>query len=66
MFFLAWHFFMHMLIMHLLYMPSIRKLQLKALVQVDFLMYAQSKHKHNPHLIGNRKKNTQSYYFVKN
>ena len=24
----------------------------KALVQVDFLMYALSKHKHNPYLIG--------------
>ena len=27
----------------------------KALVQVDFLMYALSKHKHNPYLKENRK-----------
>ena len=39
----------------------------KALVQVDFLMYALSKKKHNPYLIGNRKKwlSSQSYHFVK-
>ena len=40
----------------------------KALVQVDFLMYALSKHKHNPYLIGNRKNwlSSQSYHNVKN
>ena len=31
-------------------------LQVKALVQVDYLMYALSKHKHNPYLTGIRKK----------
>ena len=38
------------------------------LVQVDFLMYALPKHKHNPYLIGKRKKwlSSQSYHFVKN
>ena len=29
-----------------------QKASVKALVQVDFLMYALSKHKHNPYLIG--------------
>ena len=45
-----------------------QKASVKALVQVDFLMYALSKHKHNPNLIGNRKKwlSSQSYHFVKN
>ena len=33
-----------------------QKTSAKALVQVDFLMYALSKHKHNPYLIGKRKK----------
>ena len=33
-----------------------QKASVKALVQVDFLMYALSKHKHNPYLLGNRKK----------
>ena len=32
-----------------------QKASVKALVQVDFLMYALSKHKHNPYLIFNRK-----------
>ena len=32
-----------------------QKASLKALVQVDFLMYAISKNKHNPYLVGNRK-----------
>ena len=32
-----------------------QKASVKALVQVDFLMHALSKHKHNPCLIGNRK-----------
>ena len=32
-----------------------QKASVKALVQVDFLMYALSKHKHNHYLIGNRK-----------
>ena len=30
-----------------------RKASIKALLQVDFLMYALSKHKHNTYLIGN-------------
>ena len=33
-----------------------QKASVKALVQVDFLMLALPKHKHNPYLIGNRKK----------
>ena len=33
-----------------------QKASVKALLQLDFLMYALSKHKHNPYLIGNRKK----------
>ena len=43
-----------------------QKASVKALVQVDFLMYALSKNKHNPYLIGNRKKwlSSQSYHFV--
>ena len=32
-----------------------QKASVKALVQVNFLMYALSKHKHNPYLKGNRK-----------
>ena len=45
-----------------------QKASVKALVQVDFLMYALSKHKYNPYLIGKRKKwlSSQSYHFVKN
>ena len=45
-----------------------QKASVKALEQADFLMYAFSKHKHNPYLIGNRKKwlSSQSYHFVKN
>ena len=45
-----------------------QKASVKALVQVDFLMYALSKHKHNPYLIGNRKKwlSLQSHHYVKN
>ena len=47
-----------------------QKASVKALLQVDFLMYALSKHKHNPylHVIGNREKwlSSQSYHFVKN
>ena len=31
-----------------------QKASVKALVQVDFLMYALSKHKHNPYLTGNK------------
>ena len=44
-----------------------KKASVKALVQVDFLMYALSKHKHNPYLLGNREKwlSSQSYHFVK-
>ena len=44
-----------------------QKASVKTLVQVDFLMYALSKHKHNPYLIGVRNKwlSSQSYYFVK-
>ena len=44
-----------------------QKASVKALVQADFLMYALSKHKHNPYLIGNKKKwlSSQSYHFVK-
>ena len=44
-----------------------QKASVKAPIQVDFLMYAQSKHKHNPYLKGNRKKwlSSQSYHFVK-
>ena len=40
-----------------------QKASVKTLVQVDFLMYALSKHKQNPYLIGNRKKwlSSQSY-----
>ena len=33
-----------------------QKASVKALVQVDFLTYVLSKNKHNPYLIGNRKK----------
>ena len=45
-----------------------QKVSVKALVQVDFLMYSLPKHKHNPYLIENRKKwlSSQSYHFVKN
>ena len=45
-----------------------QKASVKALVQVDFLMYAPPKHKHNLYLIGNRKEwlSSQSYHFVKN
>ena len=45
-----------------------QKASVKALVQVDFHMYALSKNKHNPYLIGNRKKwlSSRSYHFVKN
>ena len=45
-----------------------QKASVKALVQVDFLMYALYKNKHNPYLIGNRKiwLSSQSYHFVKN
>ena len=46
-----------------------QRASVKALVQVDFLMYALSKHKHNPYLIGNGGKkwlSSQSYHFVKN
>ena len=45
-----------------------QRASVKALVQVDFLIYALSKHKHNSYLIGNRKKwlSSQSYHFVKN
>ena len=45
-----------------------QKASIKAQVQVDALMHALSKHKHNPYLIGNRKKcpSSQSYHFVKN
>ena len=42
-----------------------QKASVKALVQVDFLMYALSKHKHTPYLKENRKKCSQSYHFVK-
>ena len=38
----------------------------KALVQVDFLMYALTKHKHNPYLIGKKWLSSQSYCFVEN
>ena len=41
--FFAWHLFMHMLNISVLYMQSIRKDSVKALVQVDFPMYALSK-----------------------
>ena len=46
-----------------------QKASVKALVQVDFLMYALSKHKHNPYLKENRQKwllSSQSCHFVKN
>ena len=45
-----------------------QKASVKALVQVDFAMYALSKHKHNPYLKGNRKNwlSSQSYHLVKN
>ena len=45
-----------------------QKASVKALVQVDVLMHALSKYKHNPYLIGNRNKwlSSQSYHFVKN
>ena len=36
-----------------LYLYCMCKVSVKALLQVDFLMYALSKHKHNPYLIGN-------------
>ena len=56
--FLAWYFFMHKC--HAQYICIVcakyQRAAVKALVQVDFLMYALSKHKHNPYLIGNRKK----------
>ena len=44
-----------------------QKASVNALVQVDFLMYALSKYKHNPYSIGNRKKwlSSQSYNFIK-
>ena len=34
-----------------------QRASVKALVQVDFLMYVLSKHKHNPYLIGKMVKN---------
>ena len=43
-----------------------QRASVKALVQVDFLMYALSKHKHNPYLIGKKWLSSQSYHFVKN
>ena len=45
-----------------------QKDSVKALVQVDFPMYALSKHRHSPYLIVNRKKwlSSESYHFVKN
>ena len=45
-----------------------QKVSVKLLGQVDFFMYALSKHKHNPYLKENRKKwlSSQSYRFVKN
>ena len=44
-----------------------QKASVKALLQVDFLMYALSKNKHNLYLIGNRNiwLSSQSYHFVK-
>ena len=38
----------------------------KALVQVGFLMYALSKHKHNLYLNKKKWQSSQSYHFVKN
>ena len=45
-----------------------QKASVKTVVQVDFHMYALSKHKFNSYLKGNRKKwqSLQSYHFVKN
>ena len=66
------HFSMTLLHAHAHYICTVcakyQKASVKALVQVDFLMYALSKNKHNPYLIGNRKKwlLSQSYHFVKN
>ena len=49
---------------------TLLRASVKALIHVDFLMYALSKHKHDTYLIENRKKKTwlssQSYHFVKN
>ena len=44
-----------------------QKSSVYALVQVYFLMYPLSKHRHNPYLIGNRKKwlSSQSYHLSK-
>ena len=42
-------FFVHMLIISVLY--KYQRASVKALVQVDFLVYTQSKHKHIPYLI---------------
>ena len=43
---------MHMLIISVFYVHKNQTASVKALVQVDFLMYALSKHKHDPYLIG--------------
>ena len=45
-----------------------QKASIKAVIEVDFLVYALSQHNNNTYLIGNRKKwlSSQSYHFVKN
>ena len=43
-----------------------QRASVKALVQVDFLMYALSKHKHNPYLKKKKWLSSQSYHFAKN
>ena len=46
---------MHMLIISVLYVQSVKRASVKALLQVDFViyMYALPKNKHIPYLIGN-------------
>ena len=55
-FFLAHHFFMYMLSIFLLLVQSI--------IQIDFPVYALSKHKQNPNLKANRGKNGKVHKVV--
>ena len=55
--YLAWHFLKHMLN---IVCAKYEKASVKALLQVDFPVYAPPKHNPNPHL------NAQSCHFVKN
>ena len=56
--------FLHICIVYAKY----QKVSSKTLVQVDFLLYALSKHKHDPYLKADRKKwlSSQNCHFVKN